>query len=185
VVAFATSADLASLLKRTFTSEETEWVETLLESSAEYMRGYMGIVYPPVTATFTTWPSDGWVDLPAYLREVTSVTRDGSPLSYERVHNSIRVHCDTAVSVTMTAGLDEAPKDLVGMNCALVAQAMVPIEMELGLTFGGLSSVALDDFKASFASGGEASGLFALTAQAEAYLKNRYGHSAYTTGAGR
>lgn len=185
MTAFATVDNLATLLNRTFTSGEREWLESLLDSSAEFMRGHMGVVYPAVTATFTTWPSDGWVTLPAYLRSIESVTQEGQPVAFERIDNSIHLHTARAVTITMTAGLAKAPDDLVGMNCALVSQAMLAVEMQLGLTVGGLSSVALDDFKVAFADGGEASGMFALTPHSIAYLQNRYGTSAYTTEANR
>ena len=40
-----------------------------------------------------------------------------------------------------------------------MSQALIPLEAGLGLTVGGLSSVALDDFKAAFADAGELTGM--------------------------
>lgn len=184
MAAFATVQDV-EVVAGEFPEPEIARVEFLLDASAEVIRGIVGVVYPPVTATVTLWPSDGWVDLPTYLRSVDAVTQGGSPIAYERHANSIHVHTRSAVEVTFTAGLDAAPADVVAVNVAMVTQALTTIELGLGLTGGGLSSIAIDDFKSGFADGGASAGLFALTPHVVQSLTAKYGTSVYTTEATR
>lgn len=159
MTAFATPADLATRLKRTFTDDEAAWVTVLLEDAAADIRLITGHVYPSVTATFTAYPSDGWVDMPQrFVTSITAVERDGTAVTFTRHENSIRVDCDKAVDVTFTYGLTEAPRELLALNCVMVSQAITLVENGLGLKIGGLSSVALDDFKVAFADAGEMTG---------------------------
>lgn len=159
MTAFASASDLAARLKRAFTPEEETWVEFLLEDAAADIRLITGHVYPSVTATFTAWPADGWVDMPQpFVTAISSVQRDGANVSFTRHENSIRVDCDIAVDVTFTYGLATAPQELLALNCVMVSQALTLVENGLGLKIGGLSSVALDDFKVAFADAGEMTG---------------------------
>lgn len=184
MVAFATADDLAVRLNRTFTVGEEAWVTALLEDAAEFMRGVMGSqVYPSTQSTYVAYPAGGRVTLPqAPVRSVDVVERDGVELvldtDYTRRQDSLFVGCDDPVDVTFTYGLDAAPADLVSINCALVSQMMLTVSAGLGLTGGGLSSVAIDDFRAAFADGGASTGL-SMTDATRAYLINRYGTSAW------
>lgn len=184
--AFATFVDLGKRLNRVFTSDEQDWVTSLLEDAAEYMRGVIGSqVYPGRQVTYTTYASGGWVDLPqAPVKSVDAVVRDGSPVSYQLIQDSLRVPCDGPVTITFTYGLASPPADLVGINCALVSQMMLTVEAGIGLTAGGLSSVALDDFKAAWADAGAQSGL-AMTDATRKYLVDNYGRSAWVVGTSR
>lgn len=183
MTAFAWPDDLATRLRRVFTSEESQWVEVLLDDAAADIRLITGHVYPPVEATYIAYPSGGWVDIhQPYLRSVDSVTRDGVPVTYTRRDNAIQVDCDEPVTVTISYGLSEPPPELVALNCVMVAQALTLVEAGLGLTVGGLSSVALDDFKVAFTDGGAGTGSTIPEATA-ARLATVYGAAAYTTGA--
>lgn len=181
---FATVGDLEQRLNRTFGASEKSWIEGLLRDAAAYLRGHIGShVHPPVQVTVQLWPADGWVDVPGtYIASIDEVSADGQPIEYTIRDNSLWVGTDRPVTVKYTSGLEEAPSDLVGLNCALVSQALFTLEQDLGLTVGGLSSVALDDFRLAWANAGEAAGMFALTATNIAYLDKVYGSGATVTG---
>lgn len=158
---FATAQDLSNRMKRDFTSEESTWVSGLLGDATAYLQGEIGqFVYPMSQATFRDWPSSGVVGLPQWpVVSVDSVTRDGVSIDFEERPGSIRVHGDGPVEVTFTYGVSEVPKQLTAITCALVSQQLLLVEAEIGLSAGGLSSLALDDFKIAFANGGADAGL--------------------------
>lgn len=160
-MAFATSSELGVRMKRTFTPGEALWVTDLLEDATAYLQREIGqLVAPRETVTFTAWPSSGWVDLPQWpVVSVDAVERDGVPVEFNERPGMIRVSGDTKVDVTFTYGHATVPRDLTALCCALVSQQLTLVEAGLGLSVGGLSSVALDDFKIAFADGGEATGL--------------------------
>jgi hypothetical protein len=83
--------------------------------------------------------------------------------------------------VTFTFGYAVAPDGLKRWTCLLVSQALVPLELNLGLSVGGLSSVALDDFKVAFADGGEATGM-SLSDRNVALLRRQYGTDVHVGG---
>ena len=184
MTAFATHEDLALRMKRTFTTDEQEWVTALLEDAASFLRGCMGraTVYPVTTSTFPAWPLGGRVDLPQpFVVSVDAVTREDEPLDFRRREDAVYVSGDDECAVTFTYGLAEPPADLVGLNAALVSQTLTLVEAELGLSIGGLSSVALDDFKIAFADGGALTGL-ALPEPQLRYLQTAYGSTGWVVG---
>lgn len=183
MTAFATHVELGKRLGRTFTPEEQLWVTELLGDAAEYMRGIIGEqVYPPKQITFTAWPDCGRVDLPASaVQSIDAVERDGHPVAFTRVLAHLMVSGGGPVAVTITVGFTSAPRDLIALNCAMVSTQLMLVEAGLGLQVGGLSSVALDDFKVAFADAGEQTGLSLPAIQRE-YLRTRYGGSVFTTG---
>ena len=148
-------------MKRTFTDEEKAWLDELLADATAYLQREIGQhVAPRRTATFSDWPSGGWVDLPQWpVVSVDAVTRDGKPVDYDERPGRVRVGTDEKVDVTFTFGYSEVPRDLVGLCCALVSQQLTLLEANLGLSIGGLSSIAIDDFKIAFADGGDGTGL--------------------------
>ncbi|MGW9587494.1 hypothetical protein [Microbacterium sp. NPDC055455] len=159
--AFTNSDAVAARLNRTFTSAEDEWVTTLLVDASAYLRSVIGQdVYPVTTSTFTAWPDAGRVDLPQYpVVSVDAVERDDVAVEYTYRPGYVTVSCDDPVDVTFTWGVDTAPEILVSLSAVLVSQAIMSVETGTGLTFGGLSSIALDDFRAAFADGGASSGM--------------------------
>lgn len=160
-MAFAVATDLGARMRRTFSGAETTWVNGLLEDATAYLQGEIGqIVYPQQSATFTEWPTAGRVDLPQHpVISVDAVERGGVAVQFEPRPGYVRVSGDAPVDVTFTFGYVKAPRVLESLACALVSQQITLVEAGLGLSIGGLSSVALDDFKIAFADGGEATGL--------------------------
>lgn len=159
--AFATVDDLAALLKREFTEGEEEWVTTLLESASTYLRDVIGqTVYPQTTVEYVDYPTAGRVDLPQYpVVAITSVERDGEPVDYTYRPGYITVDCDDPVTITYTYGYATAPDRLRDLACVLVSSALLTVEAGIGLSAGGLSSAALDDFRIAWADGGASSGM--------------------------
>lgn len=161
MVAFATADELGTRMKREFSPEEKAWLDELLEDATAYLQGEIGqLVHPRQTATFTEWPSAGRVDLPQQpVISIDGVARDGVAVHFEPRPGYVRVRGDDPVDVTFTFGYAEVPRNLESLACALVSQQLTLLEAGLGLSIGGLSSVALDDFKIAFADGGDATGL--------------------------
>lgn len=163
MVAFATLAQLQNSTGRTFAAEQHPHIEQLLEDATTYLRddviGYH--VYPQAQATFTTTPdSSGELLLPQQpVVTVDSVLRDGEPIDFTYRDGSVFVQGTDPITVTFTYGYEEPPSSLTRWAIVLVSQVLVTIELNLGLTAGGLSSVAIDDFRAAFADGGEHTGM--------------------------
>lgn len=181
MVAFAVADDVAARLNRTLTSAEEDWVTVLLEDASAYLRGVIGQeVYPVVVSTFTAWPDSGRVDLPQWpVVSVDTVERDAVAVDYTYRPGYITVDCDDPVDVTFTWGVAVVPPLLVSFACVLVSQAVLAVETSGSLTFGGLSSVALDDFRAAFADGGSSSGMVLPPIQ-EAMIRAQFGRGDVT-----
>lgn len=178
---FAESKDLATRMKREFTPTEHLWIDELLADATAYLQREIGQkVAPRQTVTFSDWPSAGWVDLPQWpVVSVDAVERSGAAVSFEERPGRVRVGSDAKVDVTFTFGYSEPPRDLTALCCALVSQQLLLVEADLGLSIGGLSSVALDDFKIAFADGGEGTGLTLPKVTLDG-LKQAYGRGTVT-----
>lgn len=181
VDAFATYEDLELRLNRTFTTEERTWITALLEDASTYLRDdVLGLqVFPQSTSTFRAWPDGGRVDIPQQpLISIDEVERDGVTLvldtDYSQRDSTLMFRTDEPVDITFTYGYETAPESLKRWTCVLVSQALTPLEAGLGLTVGGLSSVALDDFKAAFADAGEMTGI-SLSDRNIALLRGQFG----------
>ena len=183
--AFATVDDLAARLNRTFSVEEEAWITTLLEDASTYLReDVIGLqVFPQSSATFTAWPDgDGSVVLPQQpVISVDAVEFDGDAIEYTLRDGVVYVDVCEPVDITFTYGYAVAPEGLKRWACVLVSQALVPLELNLGLTVGGLSSVAIDDFKAAFADGGEGTGM-SLSDRNIGLIRRQYGTGVHVGG---
>lgn len=161
--AFATVDQLGTALNRTFAGDEVAWVTSLLEDASTYLReDVIGQqVYPQATTSFLAWPEgSGVIVLPqSPVIAVTGVTLAGTPISFEWRDDRVTVATDKQVEVTFTYGYAAAPDGLKRWALVLVSQALQLLENQLGLSVGGLSSVAIDDFKLAFANAGEETGI--------------------------
>ena len=177
MVAFATAAELGLKLNRTFApGAETEWIDGLLADASDHLRMVIGQqVYPQTTSEYVAYPSGGRVDLPQWpIVAVVSVERGGAAIDYTYRPGFIMVDGDDPCDVTFTWGYSEVPPELKRLACVLVSQTLLLLESEVGLTAGGLSSVAIDDFKLAWADAGAQSGM-TLTEHAEAAVKQQFG----------
>lgn len=176
VDAFATVEDLEKVTGRTFDGGQTAQIEALLESASTYLRSVVGqFVYPQQTVTFTDWPTAGRVDLPQFpVVSVDGVKRNGADVAFMYRPGYITVQGDEPVDVTYKYGHATAPARLKDLACVLVSAALLTLEADLGLTAGGISSLALDDFRLAFADGGAQSGMV-LPSETEAALRAEFG----------
>ena len=174
--AFATADELATRLRREFSEEEKEWLDELLEDASAHLRDVIGDpVFPRVTTTYIAYPSGGREDIPGKpIVSVDAVTRDGVGIPFVYRPGYILVDGDEPCEVTFTAGYAEPPRQLARIACVLVSQTLVTLEAQLGLTAGGLSSAAIDDFRLAWANAGEQSGM-ELQPRTEAMLRDTYG----------
>lgn len=183
--AFATFQDLEARLNRVFSVDEQDWITTLLEDASTYLReDVIGLqVFPQSTSSFVAWPDGaGEVVLPQQpVVSVDAVERDGSAIEYTHRDGVIFVDGCEPVEVMFTYGYAVAPEGLKRWACVLVSQALIPLELNLGLTVGGLSSVALDDFKAAFADGGEGTGM-SLSDRNVALIRRQYSTDVHVGG---
>jgi len=166
VDAFATYTQLGAALNRTFTAGEQTWVTSLLEDASTYLRDDVigQQLFPQDSSTYRVWPDGGRVDIPQQpLISIDLVERDGDTLvldtDYTQRDSTLTFTSDEPVDITFTYGYATAPASLTRWCMVLVSQALTSLEAGLGLTVGGLSSVALDDFKAAFADAGEMTGI--------------------------
>jgi hypothetical protein len=181
VDAFATYVDLGLRLNRTFTSDEQPWISQLLSSASTYLRDTVlgQQVYPQATVTFVAYPDGGDIVLPqSPVVSVGNVTDSvGLVLDVTRRDNTltlVRDNCDRPVSVTFTYGYTVAPDSLTDWTCVLVSQMLLTLAQNLGLNAGGLSSIAIDDFKTVWANAGAESG-FTLSDRNIELLRAQFG----------
>jgi hypothetical protein len=178
VEAFATYTDLGLRLNRTFVGAEQAWITALLQDASTYLRDdVLGQqIYPQQSSTITVYPDlDGRVELPmSPVTAITSVTRNSVAVPYTRRDNTIWVDCGSPVSIVLTYGYPTIPDSLKRWCLVLTSQALIPLEQQLGLNAGGLSSVAIDDFKAAYADAGENSGI-TLSDRNIALLRKQFG----------
>ena len=174
MTAFAEVADLEALLGKEFT--DSTQAEALLEAASAYLRSVIGQqVYPRQQVTYTAYPTFGREDLPQWpVVTVDAVKRGGVDVPYTYRPGFITVGDDEPVDVTFTYGLNEPPAELIRLTCVLAGQALQSLELSGGLTAGGLSSVAIDDFRVAFGNGGEATGIAVPKAVAQS-LRSQFG----------
>lgn len=185
--AFATVADFVARTRKVLTEPEQEWITTLLEDASTYLRddviGYQ--IYPQATATITTNPdSSGELVLGQQpIIEVTSVVRDGEVIDWKYRDGSVFVLDSNTdpITVTFTYGYATAPESLKRWSCVLVSQVLLPLEQNLGLSVGGLSSIQIDDFRMAFADGGEHTGM-QLSERAEKSIRAQFRSTAAIVG---
>lgn len=180
MTAFATYQELATALNTEFGDEKKQAI-MLLEAASDHLRHVIGQdVYPQTTSTYTAYPTFGREELPQWpVVAVVSVQRDGVDVPYLYRPGYIVVADDDPVDVTFTWGVASPPPELKRLTIALAAQALQMLETTGALTAGGLSSLAIDDFRAAFADGGEQTGI-SLSPHAEKSVRKVWGRGDVT-----
>jgi hypothetical protein len=173
MTAFASVADLESMLGREVDASQGL---ALLEAASDHLRHVIGQdVYPQTQSTYTAYPTLGREDLPQWpVLSVDSVKRAGVDVDFTYRPGYILVGSDEPVEVTFTWGVSSPPAELARLACVLASQALQMLGVTDGLTAGGLSSVAIDDFRAAFADGGASTGI-SVTPHVEASIRRRWG----------
>ncbi|WP_311478398.1 hypothetical protein [uncultured Gulosibacter sp.] len=176
-MSFATVEQLQLRMNTTFDNDSVPQVEALLEDATQAIRADIGQhVAPRQTATFSDWPdSEGRVYLPQTpVVDVSAVTAKDMPVAFTLRDNYVTVPVTEKVTVTFTYGFAEVPRDLEHWTCVLTATALANLDLGVGLAPGGLSSVAIDDFRASWADGGDKAGM-TLPERVAQQLREQYG----------
>lgn len=176
MTAFATVAELEALLKTTYVGDDIAQVEALLDAASDHLRFVIGQdVFPVTTSTYTAYPMFGREDLPQWpVVEVVSVQRDSADVPFTYRPGFVLVRGDEPCDVTFTWGVAEPPAELNRLTLVLAAQALQMFETTGALSAGGLSSLAIDDFRAAFADGGSETGI-SLSPHAEKSIKKAFG----------
>lgn len=185
MVAFATVADLQAATKKTYTGADVDWVTELLEQASAHLRTILGWqVYPPAVMSYRT-RIRAWVfsPLPVQPAMLTSVVlTDGSVVVTDQYDGGFEPETGGTAVVTITAGYAAAPPDLKSWTVVLASQ-VIDVVTKLGmLSSGGLSSVAIDDFKMVWTQTGENTAGYGIPETVAARLKKSFNSSAYVTG---
>ena len=188
---FATVADLAARLKidePAPSSAEYLQLQALLNDASSELREITGQALNPGTSTVTIRTDrTGDGNFPAVpAREITSVTQDDEALTedeYKFDAKQIRVKScrEVELEVTYDHGWEPIPDDLLRWTCVLAAAGLVAARSgNLGLA-GGLSSIAIDDARATWATNvGEQGAGVSLPPHIEDRLRRNYGAAGIT-----
>lgn len=182
---FATPEDLAARLGRAVWapgSVERSQVQVLLADATAHLREVIGWQVSPAVTVTTRVPAggDNVVRLPGVpVTAVTSITSGGVTIAastYELVDGAVEFTSGRPIgaTITYTVGYTAPPPDLVSWTCVLASQALSAVADLGALGGGGVSTVAIDDFRKSWADGGDGAG-FVLPARVEEKLRVRYG----------
>lgn len=183
---FATSQQVETSMGRVFTVQEHAQVTGWLEEASDFVRDVAGgeAIYPRGQSTYTDWVLHGRIRVPfRFLVSVDAVTEDGEPVTYREFENRLLFTPDLEghkLQLTVTTGLPTAPTLLRSYVIGMVEKRMTLTEMGVGVQFGGLSSVALEDFKVAFADGGDKAGFLSLPTHSTDLIRRRFGQTAWT-----
>lgn len=159
--AFATIDELKEVTGRTIPPEQVPQVEKLLERAATLIRNEAGpgaVLWPQQQVTLRARPGlDGRWYFPQH--PVTDVSVDGTPLTD---FDDAYLLLPAPATVTFTVGYRVVPDILRDLNISIAATALRTVELGLGLSVDGISSLTIDDFKVAFRDGGQATDM-ALT----------------------
>lgn len=187
VDAFAPPVDLADRLGRVFTTKELTQVSLLLGDASTHLRSVIGWqVYPPVEVTVKSRQYGyEWLSLPGHpVIGVTSVTVDGVAVTDHELFDGALLRpagWAGTVQVTYRVGYAAPPAQLATWSCVLASQALSMIEEVGTLGSGGVSSVAVDDYRKAWANGGEDNG-YSLPRRVEEALRHEFATGAHVTG---
>lgn len=198
-MAFATTADLATLLDRAFTTSETLQVDRIMEAATAFIRDEVGAhIAPRLTSTVTvTVPQhEQWIDLPQRpVVSVDTVAVNGSPvdsarwalvdgaLYFEAPGWSSRRHSN--VTVTFSHGFVSAPEDVRDHCLVIAAQMLAEIEASGSPSSAGIQSrsESIDDHdeSVSYETGPGANSTIELPRRVAERLRARYGRSSISS----
>jgi hypothetical protein len=186
---FATVADLQARTKVTYSGADGDWAQTLLNDASEHLRDILGWqVYPAAQVSYTTRLQAGTFHLfpqqPAALGSVAYRDTSGpTPASPDVFDGGFIPSKSGIATITFTAGFQAPPPSLVSWCCVLAAQVIDAVTKLGMLGNGGLSSVAIDDFKLVWSQSAENGlGGYTLPDRVVQQLRASYGTTAYVTG---
>jgi len=182
---FAEVTDLQARTKVVYAGADIPWVEALLDDASAHLRDMLGWqVFPAAQVTYVTKVWAGIFNrLPVQpVVSLDSVSIPDTYMTFDVYDGGFETDTNGIATITFTAGYAAAPASLVSWCCVLAAQVMDTISKLGMLSNGGLSSVAIDDFKAVWAQSSETGGGYTLPASVVAQLRAAWGTTAYVTG---
>lgn len=208
MASFATPAQLATRLNRTFDAGKTAQVQALLDDATgaivDDVLGGNKVTSGTATVTFNAPEGSRTITLPQQpVRAVTSVLVDGvaitgwvvrggrlilpQPVRPRELYDVVRPALIDSVDVRVTwdYGLATVPSELQSWCLVLAAQALAQLEGPTGsLGPGSVQQVRIDDFSTSYATGGDEStsapGLL-IPERIRERLGSRWGVGAFVT----
>lgn len=177
---FATVDELENTMKRTFTGGDLDQAEATLDAASEAIRDAAGAWIAPTRTSTVALPVDdrGRITLPQHpVVSVGEVTGPGGPVPFDFDGIVITVdpgHARTRLDVTFDYGAATVPSYVRNLALALAASAIMMTELGIGTGPGPVSTIAIDDFRASFTNAEAGAGIVIPTIQADA-LRDRYG----------
>lgn len=210
-MSFATPAELATRLKRSFDTATTAQVQALLDDATEALvsdvLGGNRVSQGTATATFNVPTGGRTIVLPQQpVRAVTSVLVDGvavtgwvvrggrlilpCPVYARELYDVVRPVLVDSVEVTVSwsYGLATVPAELKSWCMVLAAQALAVLDGPAGsLTPGAVQAVSIDDFRVQYAQGSGDGGASAapglvVPQPVRERLGARWGAGAFVTG---
>jgi hypothetical protein len=183
---FATVADLQARTKVTYAGADIDWVQTLLNDATEHLRDILGWqVYPSAQVSYTTKVWAGIFNrLPIQpVISLDSISIPNTVISYDAYDGGFESDTNGIATVQFTAGYSVPPPSLTSWACVLAAQVIDAVTKLGMLGNGGLSSVAIDDFKLVWSQSAENGlGGYTLPDRVVQQLRASYGTTAYVTG---
>lgn len=183
---FAEVTDLQARTKVVYAGADIAWVQALLDDASAHLRDILGWqVFPAVQMTYTTKVWAGTFNrLPVQpVKSLDSVVIPGAFITTDVYDGGFEVDTNGIATVTFTAGYALPPDALKSWCCVLAGQAIDAVTKLGMLSNGGLSSIAVDDFKLVWSQSDENGlGGYTLPARVVARLRETYGTTAYVTG---
>lgn len=186
---FAAVADLQARTKVVYAGADIDWVQSILNDASAHLRDILGWqVFPAISASYTTKLQAGmfhrFPQSPASGASTSYLDNSGPIPAAPAMFDGGFVPSKSGIAtVTFTAGYSIAPPSLVSWSCVLAAQVIDAVTKLGMLGNGGLSSVAIDDFKLVWSQSVENGlGGYTLPDRVVAQLRASYGTTAYVTG---
>lgn len=183
---FAEVTDLQTRTRTVYMGDDVQWVESLLDDASAHLRDILGWqVFPAAQITYTTKVHAGVFNrLPIQpVVSLDSVTIPDTYFTYDQYDGGFESDTNGIATVTFTAGYSSPPPSLKSW-CIVLAVQVIDAVKKLGMLGpGGLSSVAIDDFKMVWTQNGETGGGYVLPAAVIEQLKTSFGTNVYVTGA--
>ena len=158
-----------------------------LSAASEAVRDAAGCPISEVSATVSIpapAPCEPWLDLPGTVTDVESVTVDGEAVTtYVRQGSSLWLSGGwrstwepVNVEVTFTSGHADVPADIIALVCDLAHASL----LQDAPVAGGTTSVAIDDYRETYASGADAQvSVLEIPERTRAWLRQRFGAGSF------
>ena len=186
-MALSPLATLTDLQTRGVDTTDTDRALAALDSASEAVRDAAGCPISEVSATVSIpapAPCEQWLNLPGTVTDVESVAVDGEAVTtYVRQGSSLWLSGGwrstwepVNVEVTFTSGHADVPADIIDLVCQLAHASLLqdaPIP-------AGVASVAIDDYRESYATGADASvSVLDLPDRVRMSLRQRFGATSF------